>query len=130
MSLLAKSLITCLALSVVLFAGCKSAPMYEVVAAPIPTMAGKTLTMDEITKAMVRAGARAGWQVAPERPGVLVGHYAQGQRTATVGIEHDTKAYSIKFRDSTLRSDGASIHRLYNTWVQNLDRSIRVELIQ
>jgi hypothetical protein len=31
-------------------------------------------------------------------------------------------------RETSLRSDGASVHQLYNRWVQSLDRSIRVEL--
>lgn len=128
MSPLGKWLIGALALSVVLFAGCRSVPIYDVVAAPIPQPAGRTLSMDDIQKAIVRGGTRAGWQVLPEAPGRLSARYQSGRHSATVGIDHDTKAYSIKMREtSVMRSDG-SVHPLYNNWVQNLDRSIRVEL--
>ena len=82
MSFLSKLLIGALALSVVLFAGCRSVPIYDVVAAPIP-----------------------------------------------VSIDHDTRTYSIKFRETSVRNDGASVHKAYNNWVQYLDRSIRVELV-
>lgn len=44
-------------------------------------------------------------------------------------ITHDTKTYDIKFRDSTLGGAG-TVHRVYNSWVQDLDRSIRAELVQ
>jgi hypothetical protein len=38
------------------------------------------------------------------------------------------KVYSIKYRESTFKTDGTSIHKLYNRWVKTLDRSIRTEL--
>jgi hypothetical protein len=123
-----KSLATALALSVVLFAGCKTQPVFEVVAAPIPVAPGKTASMDDVQKAIVRGGTRAGWQILPEAPGRLTGRYQSGNHTANVAIDHDTKTYNIKMRDTSVRSDGASVHRAYNMWVQNLDRSIRVEL--
>ena len=128
MGSLAKALGGALALSVLLAAGCRTQPIYEVVAAPIPVVAGKAATMPEIEKAMVRGGARAGWLVLPEAPGRLSARYQQGNHSATVGIEHDTRAYNIKMRDTSVRNDGTSVHRAYNQWVQNLDRSIRVEL--
>ena len=128
MHFLTKAVTGGLALSVVLAAGCRTQPVYEVVAAPIPVVAGKTFTMPEVEKAIVRGGARAGWLVLPEGPGRLSARYQQGNHSATVGIDHDTKAYNIKMRDTSVRNDGTSVHRAYNQWVQNLDRSIRVEL--
>jgi len=128
MNLFGKLLAGALALSVVLFAGCKSAPIYEVVAAPIPAPAGKTLTMDDVQKAIVRGAGRSGWQALPEGPGRVSARFQSGQHSATVGIDYDTKAYNIKMQEtSVMRSDG-SVHPVYNSWVQNLDRSIRVEL--
>jgi len=128
MSLLGKLLAGAVALSVVLFAGCKSAPTFEVTAAPIPAPAGKTLTMDEVQKAIVRGIGRAGWQTLPDAPGRVSARYQSGKHSATVGIDYDTKTYNIKMQEtSVMRSDG-SVHPTYNTWVQNLDRSIRVEL--
>ena len=124
----ARLLIGGLAFSAVLLAGCKTQPIYEVVGAPIPSPAGRTLSMDEIQKSIVRGGARAGWQVVPETPGRLSARYQSGNHMATVAIDHDTKAYTIKFRETSVRNDGTSVHRAYNMWVQNLDRSIRTEL--
>jgi hypothetical protein len=113
-----------------LLGGCKTEPIYDVTAAPIPVM-GKVVSLEDVTKAMMRAGTRAGWQMLPERPGRLTAEHIRGKHRALVDIEHDTKTYTIKYRDSTnLRSDGAQIHRLYNTWIQSLDRSIRAEMLQ
>jgi hypothetical protein len=125
---IAKTLVAAVALSVVLAAGCKTQPVFEVIASPIPQAAGRTPSMDDIQKAIVRGGARAGWQVLPEAPGRLSARYQSGNHIANVAIDHDTKAYSIKMRDTSVRNDGASVHRAYNQWVQNLDRSVRVEL--
>ncbi len=48
---------------------------------------------------------------------------------AVIDLEHDTKSYSIKYRDSTnLNAKDGMIHRNYNSWVQNLDKAIRAEL--
>ena len=128
MTLLSKAIVGALALSAALLAGCKTAPIYEVTAAPIPAPAGKTPSMAELEKAIVRGGMRAGWQISPEAPGRASGRYTQGAHIATVGIEYDTQVYSIKMRETSVRNDGVTVHRAYNSWVQSLDRSIRVEI--
>ena len=129
MTTLSKVLLTLFTLSALLLAGCKTAPIYEVTAAPIPAPAGKTLTMADVEKAIVRGGMRAGWQVSPEAPGRASGRYNQGAHSTTVGIEYDTHVYSIKMRETSVRSDGATVHRAYNTWVQGLERSINTEFL-
>ena len=108
--------------------GCKTRTAYEVVAAPIPESTAKTTTLADIEQVIVRGGTKAGWVVLPEAPGRLSARYAYGQHNATVTIEHDTKVYNIKYRESTFKTDGTSIHKLYNRWVITLDRSIRTEL--
>jgi hypothetical protein len=114
----------------VLVAGCRSQPVHEVVAAPVPVV-GKTASMDDVLRAIVRAGVRAGWEMLPEQPGRVSGRYVRGQHRATVDITHDTKTYDIKYRDSSWGAAGTGqVHRVYNTWVQNLDRAIRAELVQ
>jgi hypothetical protein len=48
-----------------------------------------------------------------------------------VDITYNTKTYDIKYRDSSWDAAGTGqVHRVYNTWVQNLDRAIRAELVQ
>ncbi len=47
---------------------------------------------------------------------------------AVVDIEHDTRSYSIKYRDSTnLNAGDGMIHSNYNGWIQNLEKAIRVQ---
>jgi hypothetical protein len=129
MTTLTKTILGALALSAALLAGCKTAPIYEVTAAPIPAPAGRTLSMADVEKAVVRGGMRAGWQVSPEAPGRATARYTQGAHTTTVGIDYDTRAYSIKMRETSVRNDGATVHRAYNTWVQGLERSINTEFL-
>lgn len=114
--------------ALMLLAGCKTRTAHEVVAAPIPESAAKTTSLADIEQVIVRGGTKAGWQVLPEAPGRLSARYAYGKHNATVTIEHDTKVYNIKYRESTFKTDGTSIHKLYNKWVVTLDRSIRSEL--
>jgi len=46
-----------------------------------------------------------------------------------VDITHDTKQYSINYKDSTdLGASGGQIHKNYNGWIQNLDKGIRTQL--
>jgi hypothetical protein len=119
-----------IAAGAVLINGCRSQPIHEVVAAPVPVV-GKTVSMDEVLKAMVRAGVRAGWEMLPEQPGRISGRYVRGQHRANVDITYNTKTYDIKYRDSSWGAEGTGqVHRVYNTWVQNLDRAIRSELVQ
>ena len=117
-----------LAAAAALMAGCRSEPIYEVAQAPVVSLGSKALSMDEVTKAIVRAGIVVGWQMTPEEPGRITGRYVRGQHNATVDVLYDAKTYSIKHRDSSLSRDDGQVHRTYNGWVQSLDRSIRSEL--
>jgi hypothetical protein len=116
-----------------LAAGCAttSHPVHNVENAPIILPPGKTLSMQQITAAIMRAGTRLGWQMNPEGPGRVAGRLAVRTHTAVIGVEHNTKSYSIKYRDSTnLNAADGMIHRQYNNWIQNLDKNIRAELTQ
>ena len=48
----------------------------------------------------MRAGSQLGWQMQPTGPGRISGRLALRTHLAVVDIEHDTKSYSIKYRDS------------------------------
>ena len=85
--------------------------------------------MDDMQKAIVRAGAGLGWQMKVAEPGLIVGTLRLRSHMAVVDIKYDTKAYSITYKDSSnLDYDGANIHKNYNGWVQNLDNAIRVQI--
>lgn len=107
--------------------GCsrKAVPMMELDGS-IP--AG-SYSRDELVKAFVRAGSHAGWVIAPQEPGVLLGTVTARSHQASVLITHTTKAYHIAYKDSVgLKADGNNIHPNYNRWVRNLDAAIQKEL--
>jgi len=102
-------------------------PIYNVEQAPI--VAQKSLSMNDVRTAIIRAGSGLGWTMAPEAPGRIKGTLNVRQHMAVVDITHDTKSYSIKYRDSQgLHAKDGTIHKNYNGWVQNLDKRIRNEL--
>jgi hypothetical protein len=118
------------AAAALLFAGCGTIqPIQNVEKAPIILPPGKSVNMTQVTTAIMRAGTRLGWQMQPEAPGRISGRIALRAHTAVIDVEHDTKTYTIKYRDSTnLDAKDGMIHRNYNGWIQNLDKNIRAEL--
>jgi hypothetical protein len=108
-------------------AGCTIAPVYNVQGAPV--VANKPATMDDVGKAIIRAGTQLGWTITPESPGKLTGRIALRTHAATVDITHDSKTFNINYRDSTnLDAAAGQIHKNYNGWIQNLEKGIRVQL--
>ena len=108
-------------------AGCRTAPIYNVVAAPVIT--SKPATMQGVQNAIVQAGTGLGWKMNANTPGNVTGVLDLRDHHAVVDVTYDTKAYSIKYKDSTnLNYDGTNIHKNYNGWVENLDKAIRVNL--
>src|SRR5688572_20042676 len=78
----------------------RAAPIYNVTNSPIILAPGKSASMADIQQAIVRAGATLGWQMQAEGPGRLSGRLAVRQHLAVVDIEHNTKTFSIKYKDS------------------------------
>jgi hypothetical protein len=92
-------------------------------------IAPKAVSLDEVQKAIIRAGASLGWQIVPRGTGYLEGITTWNVHRAHVDIKFDTKTYSIMYKDSdNLKYDGTNIHRVYNAKVQDLDKSIRAQL--
>jgi hypothetical protein len=105
------------------------APIYNVEQAPIILPPGKNASMNQVTTAIMRAGSSLGWQMQPEGPGRMSGRLNVRGLMAVIDVTHDTKSYSIKYRDSTgLHAKDGTIHKNYNGWIQNLDKRIRTEL--
>lgn len=122
-----KGIVVVVALGFAVLAGCRGAPIKEVVAEPIAS--GKPLTAQTVESAIVRAGAGLGWKMAPQAPGKIVGTLALRSHLAVVDITYDTKSYSIRYKDSSnLDYTGTSIHKNYNGWIENLDKAIRAQL--
>jgi predicted small lipoprotein YifL len=91
----------------------------------------KTLTNDDVFKAIVRAGASKGWIITRVDNNTAVGTLNLRGHQAIVTITFNTKEYSITYKNSTnLKYDAEknTIHSNYNAWVQNLKNAIDVQL--
>src|SRR5580704_1949153 len=108
-----------LAASFIVLAGCRSAPIHDVVAAPVVT--SKPASMEGVQKAILLAGGALGWKMEPQDPGRITGILELRTHRAVVEVTYDTKAYNIKYKDSSnLDYDGTNIHKNYNGWIENL----------
>lgn len=111
----------------VILAGCRSNPVFNITDAPIEIESKHSST--DIKKAIIRAGAGLGWQMEAEKAGHIVGTLYLRTHVAIVDIKYTNKNYSITYKSSeNLGYDGKNIHKNYNSWVQNLNRSIQAQL--
>lgn len=117
-----------LVLATLMFAGCRTAPVYNVTDAPVEATEG-TPTMQQVEKAIMTAGRQLGWEMKSKEPGLIVATLHLRTHVAVVAIHYDTEKYSITYTDSTnLRYDGTNIHKNYNGWIQNLSNAIQVQI--
>ncbi len=87
------------------------------------------VTMDDVRKAIIRAGTTLGWNMNDKGSGLVEGTIHLRSHMAQVDIPYDAQTYSIKYKNSdNLKYDGEKIHSNYNGWIQNLDRAIRAQL--
>jgi len=103
-------------------------PVYNVTDAPL--VASKpNPSLDEVGRAIQRAGVALGWQMKETRPGHMLGTLVLRKHVAVVDVNYSVKSFSIQYKDSTeLGYDGQNIHPNYNGWIQNLDKGIRAQL--
>ena len=106
---------------------CRTAPIHDVLEAPLPTAQGAAIT-DDLDEAIWRAGRKVGWKIERIRPGVLRGTWRFKHHLAVVSITHDQRYFTIRYVDSqNLLYDGDQIHRRYNSLVEELARQIEQE---
>jgi hypothetical protein len=121
-----------LTLAIAVWSGCTSSPLHNVKDSTVPPAAmAKELKLDDVTRAIVQAGAGLGWDMRVAKPGQIVGTLRLRSHTAIVDIPYTTSSYSIIYNSSqNLNYDAEKnqIHRNYNGWVQNLDKAIRNRL--
>jgi len=124
----AYKLVLALVTITVLAACSRMAPLYNVSAMPV--VANKpSPAMDDVSKAIVRAGAGLGWQMVPAQPGLIVGTLSVREHQAVVDVNYTLQTYSITYKNSNnLNYDGQNIHKNYNGWIQNLDKAIKAQL--
>jgi hypothetical protein len=119
-----------LAAAVLVSIGCAhNQPTNNVLNAPFTYPPGKSLTQNEVQRAIITAGNGLGWSMQPTGPGKIGGRLTLRTHVAEVDIEHNTKTYSIKYRDSqNLDAKDGTIHKRYNTWIANLDKAIQTNV--
>jgi len=103
-------------------------PIYNVVAAPIAP--NPAATLDNIGKAVTRAGLQLGWKISSQEPGKAEGVLVLRTHTAVVDITYDTKAFNITYKSSInldYKPENKTIHSNYNGWIKNLEKAITVQ---
>jgi len=104
---------------------CRTAPILNVTDAPVPP----GLTADQVRDAITRGAEARKWSVTDAGPGRLVADLSLRGHQASVYISYSERSYSIQYRDShDLDYDGTEIHKNYNGWIINMQRSIDQEL--
>ena len=112
---------------------CQTQPVYDVDRAIIPREPGWTL--EDMTRAIQRAGARRGWDMRILEEGRIEGRLRKPGTLAMIDVEYTTSEFSIRYRHSEnlhYTGEGASgkIHGNYNRWIYNLERDIRREFLR
>lgn len=106
----------------------RGTPIYNAMGVPIPQTSGTTL--ENIEKAIVRAGLQLGWKIAPQGPGKAEGVLNLRTHTAVVDITYDTRAFNIVYKSSidlAYDEKDKTIHSNYNGWIKNLEKAIVVQ---
>ena len=110
---------------------CAAVQVQNIDNAPIST-SNSSYDLNDVTKAIQRAGTGLGWQMKEETPGHIVGTLFLRKHMAKVDITYTLDDYSIKYKDSqNLNYDAAkdTIHKNYNGWIQNLTNAINSQLL-
>lgn len=112
--------------------GCRGGgQIYNVKNTPITTATGKEMTLEQVTKAIVEAGAGLNWTMAVVKPGQIIGTLNLRSHTAVVDITYNTKTYDITYKDSVnlkYNAEKNTIHQNYRGWIMNLDNAIKGRL--
>ncbi|WP_222705770.1 hypothetical protein [Salidesulfovibrio onnuriiensis] len=127
-TLIACMILCCLTLFAL--AGCKSKPVMNVHDALVPQSSGSHLTMQQVEKTILEAGAGRGWVMQVKQPGVILGEITvRGKHHATIKITYNEDNYNIDYVNSrNLDYKNGKIHRSYNNWITYLDQDIRSKL--
>lgn len=96
---------------------------------PSVTLPETGTTEADVANAIKLAGARYGWEIVGDGPGLMTGTLRLRKHVAVVKIEYDANSYRIQYQDSErLLHQDDRIHRNYNRWVNNLSEEIKNNL--
>ncbi len=113
-----------LAMVVLLLAAC-TRPIIHVENIGLSIPSSVDVTMEKVEIAIFRAAADGGWSIRQLEPGRLEAEIRGRNYKAVVWITHDTRSFSIIYKDSrNLDYDGTLIRWRYNNWIVKLRKSI------
>lgn len=118
-----------LLLTLLVLTGCRTTSVYNVDKEPIS--ASKKLSSEQVYKAIRAAGYELGWNVKKVKNGLAQASISLRGHSAVVEIPYSTNSYSIVYKTSSnLKYDSSNntIHKNYNSWVQNLKNKIDFKL--
>lgn len=118
----------CLPVLLACVAGCRSAPIRDVIDAPLPE-AWSRLTLAQADEAIWRAGRKVGWEIERLSAGVLRGTWRYKHYSAVTTITHDLRKLSIRYEESDHLLRNGEIHSNYNVMVGRLLDQIRRERV-
>jgi hypothetical protein len=117
------SLIAALLLGV---AACTSKPVMNVENRTPPAA---VRSEDDMRRAILAALQSRQWTVERADSGNIMALIQRRSHQAEISIPYSATSYSIRYRDSrNLGYKNGKIHRNYNKWIHNLDRSIQQQL--
>lgn len=117
----------CCSFALIAIGACASASVPVRNFSAVPIVAKSKPTLDEVGKAIVKAGTAGGWQMSDIKPGHIIATYKIRRHVAVADVTYSTSTYDIIFKsgDPGLKYDGQTIHQNYNDWADNLELLIR-----
>ncbi|MCF6255601.1 MAG: hypothetical protein L3J98_07015 [Gammaproteobacteria bacterium] len=114
----------------ILVTGCRgTVPVYNIENSPVAAVSDQDVSLDKVGEAIKRAGVKRGWIMKQDGEGHIVGILSVRKHVAKVDITYDAKSYSINYKDSEeLNYKEGEIHPKFNSWVENLQRDINLQL--
>lgn len=119
-----------------LFAGCIEG-LYNVKNSPVPKFQNRSLSLDEVKKAIMRSSGTSNvrYEMSDVEPGLIHCKLSKSRHEAWVDIPYSQESYSVLYQKSvnlryapTSAEGSETISRHYNTWIRNLDESIKRNL--
>lgn len=107
----------------------KSAYIKNFDSQPVPS---NIKTTEQVKKAIVTAGAGLGWTIKEDGNGKLKGILSVRTHNVVISIPYSAKEYSLIYESSVnlnYDAERGTIHKRYNSWIQNLNNRIQVQLI-
>ena len=115
--------------------GCRKAAIRPEGGVPA-TIVHENFTAKDMREAILKGCTNASWRATDIDTNTLEATYIErgGNRIAVVSIHYTATSYTINYKSSVnlkykAKNDGTfALHYKYNTWIENLDQSIRNNL--